>query len=100
MDSQDNAFPRQLDNSTLGLAKQPANSISQGCVPLQKNCPPNIANIGVERLSFSLTWDLIPAGEVLALWADRSIIKFCIFHCCQRDALVGVQTLSSPFLRM
>ncbi len=33
---------------------------------------------GVERLAFSITWDLTPKGKILAQWAGRSIIKSCV----------------------
>ena len=33
---------------------------------------------GVERLAFSVTWDLTPKGKILAQWAGRSIIKSCV----------------------
>lgn len=35
-------------------------------------------NPGVERLAFSITWDLTPKGKILAQWAGRSIIKSCV----------------------
>ena len=39
---------------------------------------PNNLPAGVERLSFSITWDLTPQGKILAQWAGRSIIKSCV----------------------
>jgi len=33
---------------------------------------------GVERLAFSITWDLTPKGKILAQWAGRSIIRSCV----------------------
>ncbi|KAL0046957.1 hypothetical protein WJX82_002966 [Trebouxia sp. C0006] len=35
-------------------------------------------NPGVERLAFSITWDLTPKGKILAQWAGRSIIRSCV----------------------
>lgn len=32
---------------------------------------------GVERLAFSVTWDMTPEGHILSQWAGRSIIKSC-----------------------
>ena len=32
---------------------------------------------GVERLAFSVTWDMTPEGQILSQWAGRSIIKSC-----------------------
>ena len=33
---------------------------------------------GVERLAFSITWDLTPQGKILGQWAGRSIIRSCV----------------------
>lgn len=33
---------------------------------------------GVERLAFSVTWDMTPEGTILSQWAGRSIIKSCV----------------------
>ena len=33
---------------------------------------------GVERLAFSVTWDLTPDGKIVSQWAGRSIIKSCV----------------------
>ena len=33
---------------------------------------------GVERLAFSVTWDLTPEGKIVSQWAGRSIIKSCV----------------------
>lgn len=32
----------------------------------------------MERLAFSVTWDLTPEGKILAQWAGRSVIKSCV----------------------
>lgn len=32
---------------------------------------------GVERLAFSVTWDMTAEGHILSQWAGRSIIKSC-----------------------
>lgn len=34
-------------------------------------------NPGVERLAFSMFWDINPAGEVLSRWIGRTIIQSC-----------------------
>lgn len=33
---------------------------------------------GVERLAFSVTWDMTPEGAILSQWAGRSVIKSCV----------------------
>ena len=32
----------------------------------------------MERLAFSVTWDLTPEGKILAQWAGKSVIKSCV----------------------
>ena len=34
-------------------------------------------NPGVERLTFSVVWDMAPDGRVAATWAGRSVIRSC-----------------------
>lgn len=37
-----------------------------------------MCSVGVERLAFSVTWELSPEGQILSQWAGRSIIKSCV----------------------
>jgi DIS3-like exonuclease 2 len=31
----------------------------------------------VDRLAFSVVWDMTPEGDVLSTWAGRSVIRSC-----------------------
>ena len=34
-------------------------------------------NPGVDRLAFSVVWEMSAAGDVLAQWAGRTVIRSC-----------------------